>query len=149
MTKVMHILLCAAAISSVGTTASLAASNGEKIKGYTVGQVISGYNCLDVVYPPEAERNAALLPSVFAEPSVNSRKIGTQGAIVYAVWPLHKVNGFIEILRFNGERGWIAAVDTRPFTYPKSTNTPGRCTISMTTAGSIGFQGYTLNTGKQ
>jgi len=149
MTKVMHILLCAAAISSVGTTASIAASNGEKIKGYTVGQVIPGYNCLDVVYPPEAERNPSLLPPSFAEPSDKSRKIGAEGGLVFVVWPLHKVNGFIEILRFNGEHGWIAAENTKPYTYPKSTNEPGGCTIKMTASGTIASHGYTLNTGKQ
>jgi len=148
MNKVLCLLFCFAAFSSAGATASLAASNGEKIKGFTVGQVIPGYNCLDVVYPPEAERNAALLPPVFSAPSENSRKLGTQGGLVFVVWPLHNVSGYLEILRFNGERGWIAAKDTKPYTYPESTNEPGGCTIKMTASGAIASHGYSLNSAK-
>jgi len=149
MKPVFYLLLCAACVLSMGTTASFAASNGDKIKGFTVGEIIQGYNCMDVIYPPEADYNARLLPPVFAAPTESSRKIGTQPGFVYVVWPLNKVNGFIEILRINGDRGWIAAKDTKPFTYPSSTNTPGGCTIRMTASGAIVFQGYSVGSTKQ
>jgi hypothetical protein len=132
----------------VGTNAAHAFTMAEKFKRLPVGEVIPGYNCMDVIYPPEADYNPRLLPPVFAAPTENSRQIGTQGALAYVVWPINEVNGFIELLRFDGETGWIASKYTKPFTYPKSTNTPGRCTLNMTAGGYIGFKGYSLTKSK-
>jgi hypothetical protein len=151
MKQRFYVMLCALSISLVGIKVSFAESGEQTINGYTVGKVIPGYNCLLVKLPPEAEaqQNFHMFPKVFAAPTEGSKEVGQAMGVVYVVWPLNKINGFYEMLLDRGRRGWVAAKDTKPFTYPISSNTPGRCEISMSVRGGIGFKGYSLSSAKQ
>jgi len=46
-------------------------------------------------------------PPVFAEPTEGSRRLGYNYSPVIVKWPLNEVNGYVEIVRISGERGWI------------------------------------------
>ncbi len=150
MKREVYLTLCFVCVSVFGITPSFSANSGQIINGFTVGKVIPGYNCLLVKLPPEAEekRSFKMFPKVFAAPTEASRQVGIAMGTVYVTSPINTVDGFIEILRPNGDRGWIEAKDTKPFTYPIYSDIPGRCTISMSARGGIGFQGYSLTQSK-
>ena len=44
-----------------------------------------------------------------------SKKLWTTGSMVYVEWPLNKVNGFVRMLRPNGEHAWIHEIALKPF----------------------------------
>ncbi len=65
------------------------------------------------------------LPGIFALPSSGSKKIGVATSLVYAVTPLKRVDGFIEVLHPNGATGWVQESAVEPW---HNVNTPAaRC----------------------
>ena len=67
-------------------------------------------------------------PSVFSGPSPTSAKIGTQIGLVYAKWPLIRSNGFIQILRANGQIGWLRDEELLPLR--KADGSVGGCRLA-------------------
>jgi hypothetical protein len=99
--------------------------------------------------PPEAEYNSSLFPSVLEGPTQESKKLGIAISVIYEKVPISKANGYVEILRINGQRGWIAEKDLKPFTYPIFSNIPGSCTITMSERGQIVYEGRSIGPAKQ
>jgi hypothetical protein len=74
-----------------------------------------------------------LLPGVFAAPSADSKKIGIATSVVYAVWPLKEVEGFLEVIHPNGSVGWVEANALEPW---HNVSTPtARCTARLLPGG--------------
>ncbi len=74
-------------------------------------------------------------PPVFDAPSSDARKLGVDPAIVYVAWPLRRENGFVEVLRINGQLAWISEDVIRPlYREPWSR---GGCTLSWSNDGTI------------
>jgi hypothetical protein len=48
--------------------------------------------------------------------------------VVYVAWPLQKQNGFVQILRFGGDIGWISGSMIRPLY--REPGSKGGCTLS-------------------
>ncbi len=74
-------------------------------------------------------------PPVFAIPDGSSKPIGSQLGLAYVTWPLKKQNGYVQILRANGQIGWVAENAVRPLR--KADGTVGGCTLSRGADGRI------------
>ena len=68
------------------------------------------------------------LPAVFKGPSEDSGKLGVASGLVYVAWPLQRENGFVRILRFGGEFGWISEAVIRPLY--RDPGSKGGCTLA-------------------
>ena len=97
------------------------------------GDSLRGYQCynIDVMKLAITREDAWAgrgFPPVFDQPSAASKQIGNAAGPVYVVGPLQEDNGFIRIVRAEGQFGWIAARAIRPlFAEPGS---KGGCTLS-------------------
>ena len=65
---------------------------------------------------------------MFKGPSEDSGKLGVASGLVYVAWPLQRENGFVRILRFGGELGWISEGVIRPLY--REPGSKGGCTLS-------------------
>ena len=97
------------------------------------GSPLSGYQCYDIdadalKLTPEDAWEGKGFPPVFKGPSEDSGKLGAAGGVVYVAWPLRKDNGFVQILRGNGEIAWISEAVIRPLY--RDPGSKGGCTLS-------------------
>jgi hypothetical protein len=97
------------------------------------GSSLSGYQCYnlnaDVLkLTPDDLWAGRGLPSVFKGPSEDSGKLGVASGPVYLAWPLQRDNGFVRILRFGGDLGWISEAVIRPLY--REPGSKGGCTLS-------------------
>jgi hypothetical protein len=97
------------------------------------GSPLSGYQCYDIdaealKLTPEDAFNGKGFPPVFNGPSEDSSKLGVASGVVYVALPLQKQNGFVRILRFGGEVGWISEAVIRPLY--RDPGSKGGCTLS-------------------
>ena len=97
------------------------------------GSPLSGYQCyhLDaeaLKLTPDDLWIGKGFPSVFKGPSEDSGKLGVASGLVYVAWPLQRENGFVRILRFGGELGWISEGVIRPLY--REPGSKGGCTLS-------------------
>ncbi len=77
------------------------------------------------------------LPAIYGAPSSSAQKVGTIGARAIVASPLHVENGFAEVLRLDGKKGWIKVDLLLP--YPKSADPSKTCVPSYMSDGGIGF----------
>lgn len=104
---------------------------------------MSGYQCYKVnekgLHITAADAFAGRgFPLVFSEPSTSSKRIGITSEIEYVIWPLKRNNGFVEILRPNGQIGWVAETTLIPLR--KSDGTIGGCSLRRQPDGLITFK---------
>jgi hypothetical protein len=94
---------------------------------------LSGYQCYNIDVKklgmtPEDAWSGKGFPPVFQDPSADSKKLGNLTGLVYVAWPLEVENGFVRIVRANGQGAWIARDVIRPlYKEPGST---GGCKLS-------------------
>jgi hypothetical protein len=99
---------------------------------------LPGYACMSL---RNSDRGLALnqLPKIYSAPSPSASQVAIATAIVIAKSPLHQENGFIEVMRLNGQPGWIGADAVMPF---RSVSDPhARCVPVRMSDGSIGTSG--------
>lgn|SRR5208337_2842527 len=80
---------------------------------------IKGYQCFGLNaealhLTPDDMFAGKNLPKVLDAPSVDGKPIGTEGSLIYVTWPLKIENGFVQVLRMNGELGWLTEKAIRP-----------------------------------
>jgi hypothetical protein len=83
-------------------------------------------------------------PPVFQAPSEESRLLGYNLSPVIVKWPMNEVAGFVQVLRLNGEKGWIKGDLLVPYgTVVRKDGTvikkDKHCIPSMMSNGRIGF----------
>jgi len=83
----------------------------------------------------EATQQSAL-PPVFAEPSRGATRIGYPSSVVFVRWPLVEKNGFVAMVRLNGQPGWIAGDHLQPWHPMNGGN--AKCTPSLMSNGRLG-----------
>jgi hypothetical protein len=125
MNRVRSRLALALALAVIGKCA-----HAERLQP---GSPLSGYECYNIdaealKLTPEDAWEAKGFPPVFKGPSADSGKLGVAGGLVFVAWPLQKQNGFVQILRFNGEIGWISGSVIRPLY--RDPGSKGGCTLS-------------------
>ena len=69
---------------------------------------LSGYQCYSLnevalKLTPEDAWDGKGFPPVFEGPSEESGKLGRAAGLIYVDWPLREDNGFVRILRFEGQ----------------------------------------------
>jgi hypothetical protein len=121
-------------IVTAGVLACL--STGQAV-ALTAVRPLEGYACMDLNLTDEEMRNFGSLPPVFAAPKQESKKIGVATSTVFVVSPIREVNGFVEMLRLNGQRGWIASKMLR--SHRSIAVPPLPCTPSLMSNGKPGF----------
>ena len=97
------------------------------------GSPLSGFQCYSIdekvlKLTPEEAWEGKGFPPVFKGPSEDSGKLGIASGLVYVAWPLRKENGFVQILRFDGEIAWISEAVIRPLY--RDPGSKGGCTLS-------------------
>ena len=75
-------------------------------------------------------------PPVLAEPNPNSIRLGYPTMIVFVKAPLREVNGYIAMVRLNGQSGWIAANHLQP--WHSLNGATARCTPMLMSNGLLG-----------
>ena len=83
-------------------------------------------------------------PPVFAAPTEGSRRLGYNYSPVIVKRPLNEVNGYVEIVRLSGERGWIKRDVLAPYGTVMRTDgsivkTDRQCAPIIKANGKIGF----------
>jgi hypothetical protein len=104
---------------------------------------LAGFQCYKIDekglhITPKDDFEGRGFPRVFAAPTSSSKQIGATSEIVYVAWPLVKQNGFLQILRLNGQLGWVAETTLIPM--HKADGTIGGCTLSRQPNGLITFK---------
>jgi hypothetical protein len=95
-----------------------------------LGSPLSAYECLNEValkLTPQAAWEGKGFPPVFEDPSAESKKLGSAAGLIYVDWPLRKDNGFVRILRFEGQIAWISESAIRPLY--RDPGSKGGCTL--------------------
>jgi hypothetical protein len=72
-----------------------------------------------------------------SQPSGSAPQVGRAGAIVIVRSPRVETNGFLAVVQFDGQPGWIAASDVVPWKNPGGNGQ--RCIPSRMSDGSVGF----------
>ena len=122
----------------IATVLSVCAS--VTIHAETPNRDLTGFQCFKLdekalhITPDDAFAGRGL-PRVFAEPSSSSKEIGSTGGIEYVAWPLKKQNGFMQILRVNGQLGWV--IENAFIPLRKADGTIGGCTLQREPNGLI------------
>lgn len=75
-------------------------------------QVLPGYTCMTLNQTHDQLYNRADMVPIFASPG--GPKVGLSGSVVFVRQPSHIVHGYAEILRLNGQPGWIARDILKP-----------------------------------
>jgi hypothetical protein len=112
------------------------------IRAAEADKAIHGYNCMSVDYKAlnateEEIWNGTASPPVFAGPTEGSKKLGVSAGIVYVAWPLEKLNGFVRVLRPNGDKAWISEIALKP--YRNASASAITCTLDRDERGLIRY----------
>ncbi len=105
--------------------------------GLTAVAPLPDYRCeiLDIT-TAQAHDPAFDIPILTRPDAKASRLTGAAGLVIVHV-PEIRVNGYLQVLAFSGEPGWIAASAVRPYAIPGQ---PGaRCVPSLLSNGKVGF----------
>jgi hypothetical protein len=108
------------------------------VAAYTqeVVRPVPGYICT-LLSPEDLQiADPSELPPVLAGPSPTAERLGIPTMITIVKWPRHQVGGYIEMLRANGQTGWIEASHLRP--WHSMDNTDGKCVPSLLSNGRVG-----------
>jgi hypothetical protein len=98
---------------------------------------IPGLVCMLVRMPSENVRDFGQLPRVLQEPLATARAVGLASAVVFVKVPVQVVNGYAEVVLFNGVKGYLDQGLLSPYRSlgdPKAT-----CTPSLMSNGSLGM----------
>ena len=124
------------------------------VEALEVVKLLDGYFCMGLkadkevndwvpvsLPPPQGGPNN---PAVFEGPTEASARLGYTFSPVIVKEPLNEVNGFTEVLRINGQRGWVSSSLLVPYgTVVKPDGTSVKktkhCRPSMMSNGKIGF----------
>jgi hypothetical protein len=102
----------------------------------TVVRHLSGYVCMSLDPASEAATNQSQLPPVLAEPSKTAARIGYPTGVVLVKAPIREVNGFVEMIRMNGQTGWISTQHVQP--WHSASGGPAKCRPAVLSNGRIG-----------
>jgi hypothetical protein len=125
MYRVRSSLALALALSFIGSWA-----HAERLQP---GSPLSGFQCYSInekvlKLTPEEAWEGKGFPPVFKGPSEDSGKLGIASGLVYVAWPLRQENGFVQILRLEGQIAWISESVLRPLY--RDPGSKGGCTLS-------------------
>jgi hypothetical protein len=97
---------------------------------------VPGLKCMSLDPSSRAATRQDALPPILASPDPNAPRIGYPTSVVFVKTPVHEQNGFIEVVRLNGQGGWIAADHLRP--WRPLNGESATCTPSVMSNGKLG-----------
>ena len=124
--RLLHATLLVASIS--GTAHS---------EGLHAVHPLPGYTCMQLALTPSQLTDPKIGVPVRETPSRSATIAGYAATTVIVQYPLQPQEGFLKVLRPNGEPGWIEAGYLRPWNNPYAPN--ARCVPSMMSNGKPGF----------
>jgi hypothetical protein len=105
-------------------------------QGLTVVRSAPGLKCMSLDAASLAATRQDKLPPVLAQPDANAERVGFPTSIVFVRVPLQERNGFVQMVRLNGQPGWIAQDHLRPW-HPMNGGS-ATCTPSLMSNGRLG-----------
>ncbi len=115
--------------------ASLSGAYGQ---GLHAVRALSGYVCMSLSRADETATQQSQLPPVLAAPNANSARLGYPTGIVFVKSPPHRVGNYVEMVRLNGQEGWIDVRHLRP--WRSANGRPATCVPSLMSNGLLGTQ---------
>lgn len=106
-------------------------------QGLRATQPLPGYACMSLNLTPTQMRDDRFQVKILAQPNPNAQAVAVASAIVIASDPPHVTNGYREVLRLNGSKGWIAENMLAP--YRSASNPNAKCTPAIMSNGRPGF----------
>ena len=106
-------------------------------QGLKAVRSLPGYVCMQLAISPEQSLDPNLGVPILDAPSRSATVVNYAASIVLATEPPRASNGFRQVLRFNGQVGWIEARYLRPWANPYAPT--ARCVPSLMSDGSPGF----------
>ena len=103
----------------------------------TAVRAIPGYMCMRLNVSREQMVSRELDVPIYAAPSAQAARIGNASAALIVKTPMDVQNGFVQLLFFNGEKGWIQRALLKPYVTPEIPN--AHCTPAVLSNGRIGF----------
>jgi hypothetical protein len=95
-----------------------------------------GLECMLLDDQDLAATQQSQLPPIRSAPSTSSTVIGYPSEIVFVRVPLQEQDGFVAVVKLNGEPGWIEADKLQP--WHAMNGRPGRCIPSLMSNGFLG-----------
>lgn len=111
---------------------------GAHAQGLRAMEPIPGYVCMELNATEQQMRDPNFQVLVRRSPAPDAAVLGTAGATVAVAEAVAPVNGHLRMLFPNGEVGWIAQRDVRPWRSPSGSAT-SRCIPSLMSNGRPGF----------
>ena len=126
----------AAALSLLAVSCLLASV--AHAQGLRAVHPLDGYACMNLNVPEKLleDRTWAGVP-VFAAPLPDARQVAVATPTVIAKSPAVITNGYAQVLRLNGDTGWIEAAKLKP--YSSASDLYARCTPSLMSNGRPGL----------
>jgi hypothetical protein len=105
-------------------------------QGLRVVRPVPGLVCMSLDEQSLVATRQSSLPPVLAEPNPTARRIGYPTSIVFVRWPEVRENGYVAMVRLNGQPGWIEASHLRSWHPANGGN--ATCTPSVMSNGLLG-----------
>ena len=119
----MKQLITLSAAWVIYATISSVADTEAPIKGYQC----FGLNTEALHLTPDDVFAGRNFPKIFNAPRVDATPIGDVSSLIYVTWPLKIDNGFVQVLRMNGELGWLTEKAIRAM--HRADGSVGGCTL--------------------
>lgn len=124
-----RLTLCAVIAASILPTTGRA-------QGLQAVRPVPGLVCVSLDQNSLAAVQQNELPPILAKPNAGAQRIGYATSIVFVRWPEVRENGFVAMIRLNGQPGWIEATHLRPWHSPNGGS--ATCTPSVMSNGRLG-----------
>ena len=98
---------------------------------------IQGYQCMMLNITEQQSMDPAFHVTLYARPSLAASEAGWSGAVPIVKSPPEPINGFLQVLKADGEKAWIAADMVKP--YRPVSDPSARCVPEVLPNGRIGI----------
>ena len=107
-------------------------------QGLRAVRPLDGYACMNLDVPEKTLEDPAWAGvPIRSEPHADAPQAAVATPTVIARFPATVINGFAQVLRLNGETGWIEATKLKP--YSSASDPYARCTPSLMSNGRPGL----------
>lgn len=120
----------------LGVTAA-ACAGPARAQGLHAVRPVPGYQCMSLNLSEQQMEDRSLVVPVLAGPSKGAQVVGRAPAVIFAGVPPREVNGYVQVLRFNKQTGWMEASFLKAWRNPGSSGQ--QCVPSFMSNGSLGI----------
>ena len=106
-------------------------------QGLKAVRPLPGYVCMQLAITPDQSLDPKVGVPILNAPSRSGSIVNYAASVVLVRDPPKSLGGFLQVLRFNGQEGWIEGRYLRPWSNPYAP--AARCVPSVMSDGSPGF----------